>query len=413
MIIMHAMDAATLPRLVASSLEDRLRVMPAVVVTGARQTGKSTLAQNLAPGDRRYFSLDDLDVVDAARRDPEALVGGAQPVTLDEVQREPDLLRAVKRAIDRDRRPGRFLLTGSANLLLMRQVSESLAGRASYLTLWPMTRREQMGLGRCGLWEELLAARDEDWLDLLSAEPDKPEDWRVLARRGGFPTPAVHMRTARERAIWFDGYVRTYLERDLQELSSIAALPDFRRLMRAACLRIGQLVNQTELGRDVALAQPTVHRYLNLLETSYLLVRLPAYAVNRTKRLIKSPKLYWGDTGVALHLGEGDEPGGADFENLVLNDLLAWRDARLDRADVFYWRTAIGEEVDFVIEAGGRLLPIEVKGAARPRLNDAAHLRTFRSEYGKKARAGLLLHTGSTVEWLTPDVLAVPWWRVL
>ena len=410
---MRAMDSAPIPRLVARSLADRLRVMPAVVVTGARQTGKSTLVQALAPGGRRYFSLDDLDVVDSARRDPEVLVGGDQPVTLDEVQREPDLLRAVKRAIDRHRRPGQFLLTGSANLLLMRQVSESLAGRASYLTLWPMTRREQRGLGRCGIWDELLATPDEDWLDLVAAQPDDAENWQDLARRGGFPTPAVHMRTAHERSVWFDGYVRTYLERDLQGLSAIAALPDFRRLMRAVCLRLGQLVNQTELGRDVALAQPTVHRYLKLLETSYLLVRLPAYAVNRTKRLIKSPKLYWGDTGVALHLGGNDEPGGAHLENLVLHDLLAWRDARLDRAEVCYWRTAIGEEVDFVIEAGGRLLPIEVKATGRPRLGDAAHLRTFRAEYGRKARAGLLLHTGNTLEWLAPDVLAAPWWRVL
>jgi len=413
MIIMHTMDAAKLPRLVTQSLAERLRVMPAVVVTGARQTGKSTLAQQLTPGRRRYFSLDDLDVADAARRDPELLVGGDQPVTLDEVQREPDLLRAVKRAIDRRRRPGQFLLTGSANLLLMRQVSESLAGRASYLTLWPMTRREQAGLGRCGLWEDLLAAPDAEWLELLSGQPDTPEDWRALARRGGFPTPAVHMRTTRDRSIWFDGYVRTYLERDLQDLSTIAALPDFRRLMRAACLRLGQLVNQTELGRDVALAQPTVHRYLNLLETSHLLVRLPAYAVNRTKRLIKSPKLYWGDTGLALHLGGSDEPGGAHLENLLLHDLLAWRDARLDRAELGYWRTTIGEEVDFVIEAGGRLLPIEVKASGRPRLADATHLRAFRAEYGRKARAGMLLHTGSTLEWLAPDVLAVPWWRVL
>jgi hypothetical protein len=413
MIIIHVMNSNTLAHLVAPSLQDRLRVMPAVVLTGMCQTGKSTLVQELVPGGRRFFSMDGLDVVDAARHDPEALVGGTQPVTLDEVQREPDLLRAVKRAIGRRRQPGQFLLTGSANLLLMRQVFESLAGRASYLTLWPMTRREQQGHGRCGLWEELLGARDGDWLDLMAAQPDEPEDWRALAQRGGFPTPAVHLKTAEERTVWFDGYVRTYLERDLQELSSIAALPDFRRLMRAACLRLGQLVNQTEMGRDVALPQPTVHRYLNLLETSYLLVRLPAYAVNRTKRLIKSPKLYWGDTGVALHLAQGAEPGGAHLENLVLHDLLAWRDARLDRAEVLYWRTAIGEEVDFVIEAGGRLLPIEVKATDHPRLGDAAHLRTFRAEYGRKARAGLLLHTGSTLEWLAPDVLAAPWWRVL
>jgi len=413
MIIIHSMNKGILPRFVADSLADRLRVMPAVIVTGARQTGKSTLVQKLAPGGRAYFSLDDLDVVDAARRDPGALVGGSLPVTLDEVQREPDLLLAVKRAIDKRRKPGRFLLTGSANLLLMRRVSESLAGRASYLTLWPMTRREQRGLGRCGFWDELLETRDADWLDLLASRSGEPEDWRRLARRGGFPTPAVHLRKAADRAIWFDGYVRTYLERDLQELSAVAALPDFRRLMRAACFRLGQLVNQTDLGRDVALPQPTVRRYLNLLETSYLLVRLPAYAVNRTKRLIKTPKLYWGDTGVALHLAGGAEPDGPHLENLVLADLLAWRDARLESSELFYWRSTIGEEVDFVIETGGRLLPIEVKASARPRLGDARHLLTFRAEYGRKARAGLLLHTGKTIEWIAPDVLAAPWWRVL
>ena len=414
MIIIHGVNESTLPRLVSRSLRDRLRVMPAVVVTGARQTGKSTLVQALAPAaGRRYLTLDDLDVLDAARRDPEALVGGEGPVTLDEVQREPDLLYAVKRAIDRRRRPGRFVLTGSANLLLMRRVSESLAGRASYLTLWPMTRREQRGLGRCGAWEKLHAASERDWRDLLAAEPGEPEDWRALARRGGFPVPAVHLETTEERAVWFDGYVRTYLERDLQELSSIAALPDFRRLMQAASLRLGQIVNQTEIGRDVGLPQPTVRRYLNLLETSHLLVRLPAYAVNRTKRLIKSPKLYWSDTGAALHLAGVAEPGGAHLENLVLHDLLVWRDTRLERAEVFYWRTTAGEEVDLVIESGGRLLPVEIKSTGRPRLADAARLRSFRAEHGEGARAGLLLHTGSTLEWLAPDVLAVPWFKVL
>lgn len=411
MIIIHAVK--TLPRLVEPALAERLRVMPAVVLTGARQTGKSTLAVERVAGARRYASLDDLDVLDAARRDPESLVEGRAAVTLDEVQREPGLLMAVKRAIDRKRTPGRFLLTGSANLLLMRQVPESLAGRASYLTLWPMTRREQRGEGRAGRWEEILAARDEEWSDLLAAGDAESEDWRALARRGGFPVPALELGGTKERAIWFDSYVRTYLERDLQDIAAISALPDFRRLMRAVCLRLGQLVNQTELGRDVALPQATVHRWINLLETSCILVRLPAYAVNRTKRLIKAPKIYWADTGVALHLAEMEEPGGAHLENLVLHDLLAWRDARLERTEIGYWRTASGEEVDLVIETAGRLLPIEIKAAARPRLADVAHLRSFRKEYGRKARAGLLLHTGSALEWLAPDVLAAPWWRVL
>jgi len=410
MNIIHSMEP--LPRLVDSALASRLRVMPAVVLTGARQTGKSTLVETMVPGRRRYRSLDDFDVRDAARRDPEALLGGKDPLTLDEVQREPGLMTNVKRAIDRDRRPGRFLLTGSANLLLMRQVSESLAGRASYLTLWPMTRREQLGRGSAGRWDAILESPDEQWRDLLMADDAPREDWQALALRGGFPTPALQLATPSDRAIWFDGYVRTYLERDLQDLAAISALPDFRRLMQATCLRLGGILNQTELGRDTGLPQPTVHRWLNLLETSYQLIRLPAYAVNRTKRLIKSPRLFWSDTGLALHLG-GTGPTGAHLENLVMHDLIAWRDARIDRVELAYWRTTVGEEVDFVIEAGGRLLPIELKSTARPRLTDCAHLRTFRQEYGRKARAGLLLHAGPATEWLAPDVLAVPWWRVL
>ena len=240
-----------------------------------------------------------------------------------------------------------------------------------------------------------------------------PKTGACLLAAEAFQRRRWKLNSASERQIRLDGYIRTYLERNLQDLASISGLPDFRRLMRAACLRMGQLVNQTELGRDVALPQPTVHRWLNLPETSYLLVRLPAYAVNRTKRLIKAPKIYWGDTGIAMHLAEAEEPSGAHLENLVLHDLLAWRDARIDRAELSYWRTAIGEEVDFVIEASGKLLPIEVKSTARPRLSDAVHLRTFRAEYGKKARAGLLLHTGKAIEWLAPDVLAAPWWMVL
>lgn len=401
----------TLPRSLRGALAQRLAAMPAVILSGARQTGKSTLAQTLSG--RRYWTLDDLDVREVARRDPDQLLGGEAPVTVDEVQRDPGLLHAIKRAIDRKRVRGRYLLTGSANLLLMRGVSESLAGRAAYLTLWPMTRREQLGLGTCGVWDELLAAKAAEWPAILEAQSAPEEPWPELARRGGFPTPALELATAEERTLWYDGYTRTYLERDLQDLASIASLPDFRRFMRAVCLRLGQLMNQAEIGRDVSLPQPTMHRWLNLLEASHLLVRLPAYAVNRTKRLIKTPKLYWADTGLALHLAQQTEPQGAHLENLVLHDLLSWREGRRDRPEIAYWRTAPGEEVDIVIEAGDTLLPIEVKATARPRLSDAAHLRSFRAEYGKRAHAGLLLHGGPVTEWLAPDVLAAPWWKVI
>ncbi len=413
MDIIHAVDdQRLLPRHAQRALGAHLRTMPAVVLTGARQTGKSTLAQHLVEQGRRFVSLDDLDALDLARRDPDAFVQEEAPITLDEVQRAPDLLLAVKRAIDRRRRSGAFLLTGSADLLLMRRVSESLAGRASYLTLWPMTRREQRGLGRCGLWEELLATEDAAWPELLRSHDPPPEDWRALAGRGGFPVPALRLRTAADRAVWFEGYVRTYLERDLLALSSVSSLPDFRRLMRAVCVQLGQVANQTELARRVQVPQPTVYRWLNLLEVSYLLVRLPAFALRRGKRLIRRPKLYLGDVGLALHLGGEGEPTGGHLENLILLDLLTWRDARDDRAEVTYWRTASGQEVDLVVEAGGRLLPIEVKATARPRLADAAGLRAFRADYADLCRTGLLLHTGSTLDWLGPGVLAAPWWAV-
>lgn len=410
---MRGMPGKTLPRLVENSLREHLGVMPAVVITGARQTGKSTLAMERLPGRRRLLSLDDLDVLDEARQAPLGLLSGSEPITVDEVQRAPDLLLSIKRVIDKRRQPGQFLLTGSANLLLMRRVSESLAGRAGYLTLGSMTRREQQGHGACGVWEDLLAARDEDWLDLIAARSSAAEDWRELARRGGFPIPALQLKTAGKRKLWFDGYVTTYLERDLRQVSSIGGLPDFRRLMKAAALRLGQLVNQAELGRDIGMSQPTVHRYLNLLETTYVIARVPAYFVNRTKRLIKSPKLYWRDTGLALHVSGQAEPSGAHLENVVLQDLLAWRDARLESAEIHHWRSTIGEEVDFVIEAGGQLVPIEIKATARPRLRDAANVRRFQTEYGDSVRAGLLLHGGDGLEWIAPRTLAAPWWTIL
>jgi predicted AAA+ superfamily ATPase len=412
MIIIHDMRAK--PRLAVAALRHVARTMPVAVLTGARQTGKSTLVRDLAPiGERTYLSLDELDVLEQAAAAPADLVGRASRLTLDEVQRAPQLLLAVKRSVDQQRRAGQFVLTGSANLLLMHQVADTLAGRAGYLTLWPMTRREQQGLGRAGLWDELLAADDDDWPEVIRRQGGDKEDWSALARRGGYPVPALELPSDVERATWFAGYAQTYLERDLRELSAISSLPDFRRLMRAVCLRIGQLVNQTELGRDVALPQPTVHRWLNLLETSYQLVRLQAYAVNRTKRVIKTAKVYWADSGLALYLSGADEPTGFHLENLVLSDLLAWRDARLDRPEVLYWRTATGEEVDFVIETGRMLLPIEVKAAARARVADAKHVISFRQEYGRHCRAGLVLHTGELTEWLAPGVLSTPWWKVL
>ena len=415
MIIMQAMDAATLPRLVAVSLADRMRVMPAVVVTGARQTGKSTLVRE-EPflGDRLYLSLDDLSVRERAASAPDDLVRSAPRLILDEVQREPDLLLSIKRAVDEDRprQPGRFLLTGSANLLLMKRISETLAGRATYVTLWPVSRRERLGLGEVGIWSRLFERPVAEWYQIVQDQPRRAEDWKAWARTGGYPTPALELDSDEDRALWFDGYVRTYLERDLQDLASIDNLVDFRRVMRAVCLRLGGLANQAEIGRDTQMARPTVHRYLNLLETSFQLVRVEPYAVNRTKRLIKSPRLFWSDTGLALHLG-GGEPTGFHLENLVLGDLLAWRDGDLPRADILGWRTASGMDVDFVIERPEGVVAIEVKAGAGFGTRDVRGLVAFREEYGDRFVGGLLLHSGDDVQWVSDRILAAPWYRVI
>ena len=414
MFIIHGVnDPQLLSRSLQATLDLAMRSFPVVVVTGSRQTGKSTLVRYLAEDEPRpYLTLDDLEILERSRREPDALVRSVDRMTLDEIQRSPDLLLAVKRSVDERRAPGRFLLTGSANLLLLHKISESLAGRAAYLTLWPLTRREQLGFGATGVWSRLFSVPEGEWPSLLRAE-ESEEDWRALALRGGYPIPARELQDTAARTLWFDGYTRTYLERDIQELSSIGSLVDFRRLMRAACLRLGNLVDQTELGRDVGMPQPTVRRHLGLLEASYQLVRLPAFAVNRTKRLIKTPKLYWCDTALALHLAGETEPRGAHLENLVLNDLFAWRETQIPRSEIFYWRTTGGDEVDFVIEHQNRLLPIEIKTTEKPRLADARGLTVFRQEYRAESLAGLLLHAGQEIGWIAEGVLAAPWWTVV
>jgi len=407
---------AVLPRAAARALEAAMRVTPAVVLLGARQTGKTTLVRSLpALAARPYLTLDELGVRLQAEADPEALVARAPSLVLDEVQRAKDLLIAVKRAVDRDRprRPGRFVLTGSANLLMLERIGESLAGRASYVTLWPFTRRELLGAGATGPWSALVAARAPEWRDVLGREDARPVDWREAVHRGGFPVPARELADPEARARWFAGYAQTYLERDLPMLRAVENLGDFRRFMQAACLRVGGLLNQAELGRDAGLSQPQVHRFLNVLEASFLAVRLQTYAVNRTKRLIKAPKLYWCDTALALHLAEETTPRPAHLENLVLMDLLAWRDLQAKRPQVLYWRTAAGEEVDFVIETGRRLLPIEVKSVERVLPAHARGLESFLDEYADRSDGGLLLHAGTETFPLTRRVLAAPWWRVL
>lgn len=404
-----------LPRAIAPLLETALRTMRVVVVTGPRQAGKSTLVRTHPQlKSRPYYSLDDSATLLRAQADRRAFVRSGPDMIIDEVQRDPELILTVKVVVDEQRpqRRGQFVLTGSANLLMMNHVSDSLAGRAYYVRLQPLTRREQQGLGTTGAWTQFFETPVEAWLDSVRASTASREDWREAVTRGGFPAAAVEIQDPQARSLWFEGYIATYLERDLRDLKAIASLPSFQALMQAAALRIGNLLNHAELARDVKMPATTVHDYLGLLETTFQATRLPPYARNRTKRLIKTPKLYWNDVGLALHLA-GGEPAGAHLENYVLTDLLAWRDTETPRPEITYWRTTSGAEVDFVIERQRKLLAIEVKASGAPTPRDAAHLVTFQSEYGSAVRGGLILHGGEETYWLGEKILAIPWWRVM
>ncbi|MFH1609029.1 MAG: ATP-binding protein [Candidatus Bipolaricaulota bacterium] len=398
------------PRWIEDLLAEAVRAHPVVVLTGARQVGKSTLLRHApAVAGWPHRSLDDLDVLAQAERDPEALWAGARAVILDEAQRAPQVFLAVKRAVDRDR-GRRFVLSGSANFLLLRQVSESLAGRAVHFVLRPMTLGELEGKR----FPPLLSALFEGNLPPEKRVGDAPNPVSIVLN--GFMPSLAWLPSPTEAVQWWEGYVATYLERDLRDLSQIASLSDFRQVMGLTALRTGQLVNQTEVARDAGVSQPTVHRYLSLLETSFLLHRLPAFAKSKSKRLIKSPKIYWADPALAAFLMghyteeavRGAREEGALFENVVLLHLLVLAEILRPKARVYYWRTVSGAEVDFVVEWGRKLVAFEVKPGERARYSDVKTLQTFLSEY-PECQAGVLVYGGGEVVRLGERIVAVPW----
>jgi predicted AAA+ superfamily ATPase len=384
-------------------------------VTGPRQAGKSTLVkahQELMS--RSYFSLDDVGTLLRARADRRGFLSDGRAIIIDEVQRDPDLIPVLKGLVDEQppSRTGQFVLTGSANEAMMGRITDALAGHAYYLRLQPLTRREQQHLAATGSWTLLFETPVESWIDALRRQPSEPEAWQDAVRRGGFPGAALEMQDGESRSHWFEAYVETYMERDLPELKAVSNLPRFQTLMRAAARRVGGLINNADLARNVNMPQTTVHEHLQLLEATFQAVRLVPFARSRKRRLIRTPKLYWNDVGLALHLG-GGEPSGAHLENYVLSDLLAWRDTEVSRPDISYWRTAGGSEVDFVIGRQERLLAVQVTHTASPGARDVAHMRTFFEEQGSAVCGGLVLHTGDAMGWLDERILAVPWWRVL
>ena len=403
------------PRWFRRNLQTALRVLPVTVLTGARQTGKTTLTRAIEPA-RAYFTLDDVGVLDQAERNPDSLLV-TRPVILDEVQRAPHILLAVKRAVDAHRRAGDFTLTGSANLLLMKHVADTLAGRAIYLDLRPFCPTEWQERKDALLPLERLFAPDFDWREW----PDEPGDWPTWLLRGGFP-PALQIASETDRDLWFAAYVQTYLERDLRQLSAVSSLPDFQRVMMLTAQRTGKLLNQADLARDAALSHPTTHRYLNLLETGCLVTRIRPVATSRSAAIVKAPKLLWTDCGLAAWLAgiksSADAMQRLDagfwLEQTLFQTLDTWRALDSQRRKLHYWRDRTGHEVDFILEEAGRLVALEIKAGSQVTVGDLIGIRAFRDALKLKASLvrGVVLHAGKARP-LDADDVALPWgWMV-
>lgn len=403
-----------LPRRTAARLLDALRDRPVVFLTGARQCGKSTLARAIASAEHpgRYLTFDSLATLASARTDPEGFLRSLDgAVVLDEVQRCPELLLPIKAAVDNDREPGRFLLTGSTSVLVLPQIADALVGRVEILVLRPLSQSEIDG--RTG---NLVDALFADELLKLDAGATSEADLAARIRRGGFPE-AVAMEGPERRAAWFDSYITTLLQRDVRDLAQIEKLPRLPDLARLLATRVGTLLNLSELSRATQLSQSTLRRYLALLEGVYLVSRVPAWSSNLGKRLVKSPKLYFGDTGLAAHLVGADldeaptlpEPRGALLENFVWNELDKEASWSRTRPRIHHYRSHGGAEVDFVLEdARGRCVGVEVKASSRVAKSDFRWLDGLQSELGERWVRSVLLHTGTETLPFGPASVALP-----
>ncbi len=304
-------------RILSESILRALADRPVVLVHGARQTGKSTLVQSLAAGEHRarYLSFDDHATLSAARADPAGFIAGlGERVVLDEVQLVPDLFRAIKTAVDRDRRSGRFLLTGSANILLVPRLSESLAGRMEILGLWPLSQGEIEGT-RDTFVDAVFGPR----LPELSRAPDSRSGLLDRLLRGGYPEVVTRIASDR-RPAWFQSYVATILQRDVRDLAHIEGLTELPRLLTLLATRTCALFNLAEISRAIAIAYNTLKRYLTLLETTFLIQVHPAWSGNLGKRLVKAPKLVFTDTGLLAYLLGSDPEASVERAAAAFND---------------------------------------------------------------------------------------------
>ncbi len=379
---------------------------PVVTITGPRQSGKTTLVRNVFP-DYQYVSLEVSDMRAYARDDPRGFLQRyGDSVIIDEVQRVPDLFSWIQTAVDSDNRPGRFILTGSQNFLLMEQVSQSLAGRTGILHLLPLQRSEL---------EREVHSAPVDSTSLFAGGPSHLELWETLFR--GY-YPRIHSARIPPE-VWYSDYIETYVQRDLRTLVNIGDLERFERFLALTAGRTGQLLNYSSLANDAGISLDTARRWISILKTSFLIFLLPPHHRNFSKRLIRSPKLYFHDTGLVCSLlgiktpdqAQSHPLRGALFENLIVAEAFKTFTHHRQKPPLYFWRDQTGHEIDLLIDTGGQLYPVEIKSGQTVSKGMFDALVWWCTQSGTAIESASLIHGGNETYTRT-GVTVRPWFSV-
>ncbi len=398
-------------RWIEPRITEALLDTPVVLLAGPRQAGKTTLVRQIAEQQGlRYLTLDDALTLLSAREDPVGMIRSLDRAVIDEIQRAPQLLLAIKKSVDDDRRPGRFLITGSANLMALPTVADSLAGRMETLSLLPLSQSE-------------IESNSANWIDRAFTgqllQVDKPALGSELIERilcGGYPE-AISRSSPRRRLTWARQYIDAIIQRDVRDVAGIDKLDHLPRFLRALAQKAGQMCNYTKLGGQVGLDGKTAARYISVFEQMYLLKRVDVWARNRLNRVVKTPKLQFLDSGLlASLLGLNTEALNQDrmrlgslLESFVFSELLKHTTTADDDYDLMYYRDADKYEVDVVIEnTAGQLIGVEVKAAASIKESDLRGLKKLASLAGDQFKMGVLLYDGTEIMPLSEKLWAVP-----
>lgn len=403
------------PRTLESSILKAVKTFPAVVLTGPRQSGKTTLLKMLFKKKYRFVSLEDPDTKMRAKTDPRSFLEiNSPPVVLDEIQYVPELLSYIKTKIDNNRKPGQWLFTGSQNFVLMQGVSQSLAGRAAVLSLLPFSCAERNNNGKAN--SEISALLKN--LHRLKKTAKQPSLTKYLLR--GF-YPEIASNAAIDRYLWCSSYLATYVERDVRNLTQIGDLSQFESFLKLCAVRSGQILNLTNMSQDIGISVTTAKRWLSVLEAAYMVYLLYPYYKNIGKRLIKSPKLYFNDTGLVTYLlGLHDKETllksphfGHVFETMVVTDFLKRFLHFGQMPSMYYMRTRDSLEIDLVLEVNQKLYLFEIKSSATIFPKHAESLIRIKKELGQMVAGAALISRADQNFILGKGVMNYNWADIL